>query len=136
MTLRNESTESASVPSDDSVTSEGEVQERFRLYRLCECGPCGGTGRVDAPGPSVVRCSECRGEGRVRQIVATAATEQGVGVALVTLGREGEWEGCPFGLLDAEGEKGQKWIVSPWLPSPRNISDAARVLGTARKGEK
>jgi len=59
-------------------------------------------------------------------------------VALVTLGREGEWTDadgtpCPLGLLDTEGEKGKKWLVLPWRPSPRNVSDAGRVLGSARK---
>jgi hypothetical protein len=59
-------------------------------------------------------------------------------VALVTLAREDEWtdaegEPCAFGLLDTTGEKGHKWLVKMWQPSPRNVSDAGRVLATARK---
>lgn len=66
-------------------------------------------------------------------LVATCATPEAVGVALVTLGREGEWAECPVGCLDTMGEKGQRWIFKPWLPSPRNISDAARTLRQARR---
>jgi hypothetical protein len=84
------------------------------------------------------RCKECRGEGRVRERVAECDSPQDVGVALITLGREGEWSECPFGLLDTQGETGQKWLVSPWLPSARNISDAGRTLAGAshQKGER
>jgi len=84
---------------------------------------------------SVGRCSVCRGEGRTRELVATCGTPEALGVALVTLAREGEWEGCPVGILDTQGEKGEKWIVKPWLPSARNISDAGRTLSNARKGK-
>lgn len=116
------------------VTDEAE---RFALYRLCECTACEGTGKVqDAwPAGTVPRCQECRGEGRTRDLVATCATPEAVGVALVTLGREGEWDECPVGVLDTMGEPGQKWIVKPWLPSARNVSDAGRTLQTARKGK-
>jgi hypothetical protein len=65
--------------------------------------------------------------------VATSETPEALGLALVTLGREGEFEECPICVLDTQGEVGQKWIVKGWLPSPRNVSDAGRVLGTARK---
>lgn len=116
---------------------------RFRLYRLCACGACGGTGKgiVTHPhsgGLTPGRCSECRGEGRVRELVAECDSPQDVGAAIVTLGREGEWLECPFGLLDTQGEVGQKWLISPWLPSARNISDAGRTLAGARysKGER
>lgn len=113
---------------------------RFRLYRLCACGACDGHGQVTllSAGPKPVRCTDCRGEGRVRELVAECDSPDAVGVAIVTLGREGEWSECPFGLLDTEGEKGQKWLISPWLPSARNISDAGRTLAGARhtKGER
>ena len=121
------------------VTSE----ERFALYRLCECTTCGGRGKV--AGSDVVeteeeigvrfglRCPDCRGEGRTRDLVATATDAESLGVALVTLGREGEWEGCPIGILDTLGEKGEKWIVRPWLPSARNVSDAGRTLAKSKK---
>ena len=82
------------------------------------------------------RCGDCRGEGRVRELVAECDTPEAVGVALVTLGREGEWAECPLGVLDTQGEVGKKWLVSPWLPSPRNVSDAGRVLRSAQGKEK
>lgn len=119
--------------------------ERFHLYRLCECTTCEGRGKVTPKIDGLViigffkadgdRCSDCRGEGRTRELVATCATPEAVGVALVTLGREGEWSECPVGVLDTQGETGEKWIVRPWLPSARNISDAGRTLQTARKGK-
>jgi hypothetical protein len=96
-----------------NVTGEREVAnlaERYQLWRLCD------------------------GE---RQLVATCATPEALGVALVTLGREGEFSECPIGVLDTMGEVGQKWIVRPWLPfpTPKNLSDAGRTLQTARKGK-
>ncbi len=102
-------------------------EPRFALYRLCPCGACSGSGKHED-----VRCPECRGEGRQKQLVAECETDKAVGVAIVTLGREGEFHECPFGLLDREGETNQKWLVSPWLPSPRNISDAGKVLASKR----
>lgn len=114
--------------------------ERFAIYRLCDCTTCGAKGTV----PEAVRvngrwvdkrCEDCRGEGRTRDLVATCATPEAVGVALVTLGREGEWEGCPVGLLDSEGEEGERWLVRPWLPSARNVSQAGRTLAAQRKGK-
>lgn len=107
--------------------------ERYALYRLCQCTACGGSGWNPAwPDASRKRCQDCRGEGRTRDLIATCATPEAIGVALVTLGREGEWEGCPIGLLDTMGEKGERWLVRPWQASPRNISDAARTLRRAR----
>lgn len=88
--------------------SDDAGEERFALYRLCD------------------------GE---RQLVATCATPEALGVALVTLGREGEFDECPIGVLDTMGETGKKWIVRPWLPfpTPRNLSDAGRTLAKGRK---
>lgn len=115
-----------------SVTDE---RERFSLYRLCECPQCGGTGKDKEWIPAVQssRCDRCRGEGRERQEIATAGTPEAVGVALVTLAREGEFEECPLGLLDREGEVGQKWLIRPWMPSARNVRDAARTLARSKK---
>lgn len=111
--------------------------ERFKLYRLCACSECGGTGKSTAvvtnPMSGPKRCIHCRGEGRALQLVATCGSPEAVGVALVTLGREGEWKDCPVGVLDSAGLKNEKWLVSPWLASPRNISDAGRLLATQRK---
>lgn len=118
--------------SSRNVTDE----ERFHLYRLCQCSLCDGTGKrnetlvwdTGLKTYSSKRCADCRGEGRTRDLVATCATPEAVGVALVTLGREGEWNECPVGVLDTMGEPGEKWIVTPWLPSARNLSDAGRTL--------
>ena len=118
-------------PETRHVTAEPDNPERFRLFRLCDCPTCGGVGKD--PYGELGRCTECRGEGRVRQEIATCATAEAVGVALVTLAREGEFEECPIGLLDSEGETGQKWLIRPWLPSARNVSDAGRVLAKSKK---
>jgi hypothetical protein len=114
--------------------------ERYQLYRLCECTTCEGRGKewIDgyALGRTVgtERCPDCRGEGRTRDLIATCATPEALGVAIVTLGREGEWEGCPLGCLDTQGQPGEKWIFKPWTPSARNVSDAGRVLAKSKLG--
>lgn len=113
--------------------------ERYQLYRLCECTTCEGTGKVRLLQDSIggnPRCPDCRGEGRTRDLIATCATPEALGVAIVTLAREGEWEGCPVGILDTQGETGQKWLVRPWLPSARNVTDAARTLAKSKTKEK
>lgn len=128
----------------DSVTGRGDPQQRYRVYRLCSCERCEGLGKVErvagAKGmqTGLPRCPDCRGEGRVRELVATAGTPEGVGQLIVQNGLEGAFLECPMGLLDTEGKVGQKWLISPWLPSARNISDAGRTLAQARhtKGER
>lgn len=113
---------------------EDDPRQRYRLYRLCECPVCDGRGYpLYVEHRKVNRCRECRGEGRVRQEIAATESPEALGVALVTLAREGEFEDCPIGLLDKEGEVGKKWLIRPWLPSARNVSDAGRVLRSARK---
>lgn len=123
----------------DCPTAGDDSQGRFRIYRLCECPNCEGEGEVARKGVAAgapLKCHECRGEGKVRERVAECPDERSLGVALVTLGREGEFADCPIGILDTEGEVGQKWLVNPWLPSTRNVRDAARLLGQQRrKGE-
>jgi cytochrome c553 len=104
----------------------------------------------------------------VRDLVATVSSPEAVGVALVTLAREGEFEECPLGLLDrmpeckaCEGSgkdqaardledrtgyegacvtchgSGVKptgtWLISPWLPSARNVTEAARTLAKSKR---
>ena len=117
-----------------------DPRDRFGIYRLCDCPTCEGKGKARQDSVidglrSWMRCPDCRGEGRIRQELATCASEEAVGVALCTLGREGEFEGCPVGLLErGAGKDGAgKWLILPWLPSPRNVSDAGRTLSNSRK---
>ncbi len=113
--------------------TEVTQEPRFRLYALCPCEACNALGWVYAVERK--RCTECRGEGKVRQVIAEAETPQAVGVALVTCAREGAWEGCQFGLLDTQAtEIGKKWLILPWQASPtaRNVSDAGRVLARSK----
>jgi hypothetical protein len=95
--------------------------------RLCQCDDCGGTARVDG-----ARCKTCRGEGSTLDEVATCGSPEAVGVALVTLALEDEFDGCPVGILDSLGDTGRKWLIRPWLPSTRNVSDAGRLLQSRR----
>lgn len=152
------------------VTEEYDPRSRFVLYRLCNCPTCEGKGKAlaaseDLPSPRLIPCEDCRAEGRIRQEVASCESPEAVGVALVTLAREGEFEDCPFGLLERMPEcekcdgtgksplfplpqhgfvecgacKGSgvkatgTWLVLPWLPSARNLRDAARTLARSKK---
>ncbi len=96
---------------DWDVVAPRRPEERFRIYRLCP-------GETDP------------------ELVATCASAEAVGVALVTLGREGEFDpmsgDCAVGILDTEGETGRKWIIKPWLASPSNLTAAGKVLRTGR----
>jgi len=140
-TLHNVPTVETIAPADvDHVTGRGDPQQRYRVYRLCLCPTCEGVGsavHVTARGKTgiggkLVRCPDCRGEGRTLDLVACCADPQGVGMAICTLAEEGEFEDCPIGILIDGGD----WLVKPWLPSPRNVADAARVLAKAKtKGE-
>lgn len=49
-------------------------------------------------------------------LVATCPSEEAVGVAICTLGREGHWGRSCIGLLDTHGtdEKPGEWVVNPW----------------------
>ena len=121
-----------------NVTPERDPRDRFGLYRLCDCTSCGASGKAyDAESDTHTsdRCPDCRGEGRIREEVASCETPEAVGVALVTLAREGEWTDCPFGLLDREGETGKRWLVLPWPSTARTVRAAASELGkqSARK---
>ncbi len=119
----------SSEPTPPSVEME---EEAYRIYRLCECGSCMGTGKELDAEAKVKRCATCRGEGKSLDLVATCTDPASVGVALVTLALEDEFSECPVGLMHRpEGEKG-KWLIKPWLPSARNISDAGRTLRSAR----
>lgn len=124
---------------DPDHSGHGDPAQRYRLYRLCACQECSGYGRQTVPsgtlstGHTSVRCNGCRGEGSSLDLVATCGTPEAVGVALITLAREDELDGCPIGILDDMGETGQKWLVKPWLASPRNVRDAGRLLQKQRR---
>lgn len=118
---------------EDSGTGKQDPNQRFKLYRLCDCIKCRGTGK-NPKKTGGLKCPECRGEGKTRDLVATCK-EDDVGATLITLGREGEWKDCAFGLLDTMGEVNEKWLIKPWLPSARNISEAGRQLNRARFGK-
>lgn len=100
------------VSGREDVNGDPDPRQRYRLYRLCP-------GETDP------------------ELIATCATEAAVGVALCTLGREGEFDvdngDCSIGVLDSMGETGKKWLIKPWLASPKNVSDAGRVLGRERR---
>jgi hypothetical protein len=84
--------------------------ERFAVYRLCD------------------------GDERNLQLIATCASPEAVGVVIITLGREGEWDDCPVGVLDRMAEDDQpKWVLKPWKAAPREVSHAARVLANSKK---
>jgi hypothetical protein len=55
-------------------------------------------------------------DGDQLDLIATCATPAAVGVALVTLGSEGEFKEAAVGILDSNGtdERPGKWLVSPW----------------------
>ena len=124
---------------EDPRTGEQDPEQQFKLYRLCECFQCGGSGKSKRKSSSgrvgEGKCAECRGEGKIRELVATCS-EDSLGKTILRLGREGTWIDCPFGLLDTMGKVNEKWLVKPWLPSARNISDAGRQLASARQGTK
>lgn len=102
----------AGVSSWEDYDGRADPEQRFALYRLC-------------PGVE-----------REKELLATCASPEALGVAIVTLAREGELEEdgapCRIGVLDRMGEKGQRWLVRPWGPSPRNASDAGKVLRASR----
>lgn len=74
----------------------------------------------------------CPGNEREKVLVFTTGTEAGVGVGLILNAREGmfveDGQPCRIGILDRQGEKGKRWLVLPWEASPRNASDAGRLL--------
>lgn len=100
------------VSGREDASGDPDPRQRYRIYRLC-------------PGDTEP------------ELLATCASEAAVGVALCTMGREGEFDpdagDCAVGVLDTMGEVGKKWIFRPWLASPGNVSDAGKVLRSAQK---
>lgn len=76
----------------------------------------------------------CQGE-TTRNLIATCASEESLGVAICTLGREGEFVDCALGILDTDPAAivGQKWILKPWRAMPKEVSAAASILARSKK---
>src|SRR3990167_5222389 len=49
----------------------------------------------------------CRDHAGELTLIATCGTPEAVGLAIITLGREHEFEDCALGILDVLGEKGE-----------------------------
>lgn len=99
------------VSGREDVHGEPDPEQRYRIYRLCP--------GEDEP-----------------DLLGTCGTEEAVGVALCNWGREGEFDvengDCAHGCLDTFGEPGKRWLWRPWLASPRNVSEAGKVLRRAQ----
>lgn len=78
----------------------------------------------------------CRSHEGELTLIATCGSPEALGVAIVTLGREHEFDDCALGILDALGETGEKWIVRPWEASARNVSVAGSVLARSKRTSK
>ncbi len=87
-------------------------------------------GRLDPEQRFRIYCRTHEGE---LQLIATCGSPEALGVAIVTLGREHEFDDCALGVLDVLGEKGERWIIRPWEASAKNASDAGRVLAKSKK---
>jgi hypothetical protein len=93
----------ATVPGQLTLTTDEIAprteNERYRLFRVRNGGP--------------------------PEIVCTVSSPEAVGVALCTLGAEGEWDDVCVGVQDALSRfdnKQQKWVgkwlVKPWVAQP------------------
>ena len=126
--LRNAAPENARSQVDSTTDPEPPP---LRIYRLCDCPDCEGTGKLPgSPQRSAkrFRCPTCRGEGRTRERLAECPDAESLGPALLALADEGAFEGgCPLGIWHES-----TWKILPWLASARNLSDAGRDLAAAR----
>lgn len=73
------------------ITGRNDPQQRYRIYRA----------RTSNEDP---------------HLLATCETEEAVGVAICTMAREGEFHDAAVGILDRLGEKGKRWLVTPYMP--------------------
>lgn len=90
----------------EEYSGRGDPRERWRIYRVRDGGD--------------------------PELVATTDCPEGVGVAVCTLGSEGEFDDAACGILDAlvDPEKVTgSWVLAPWCASPRELSVAGRLLG-------
>lgn len=85
------------------------VREQFRIYRRDAQGELG--------------------------LVATCGSKGAVGVALVTLGEEGEFEGCTVGVMHRPHEdKPGRWLANPYPAGIPRTGDRGKS-GKRRKLE-
>lgn len=52
-------------------------------------------------------------------LLATVENEQAVGTAICEMAREGQLMDAAVGILDTQGERGQRWLVNPYAPAPQ-----------------
>lgn len=75
----------------EDVSGRDDPKQRYRLYRL--------SATDEYP-----------------YLLGTCETEADVGVAVITMGREGQLRDSTLGILDTAGEKGKRWVLNPFLP--------------------
>lgn len=92
----------------DTFSGRGDPEQAYRLYRVC-------------PGETTP------------ELLATCGSPEALGVAICTLGAEGEFLDCAAGVLHTEGEPGKRWLLKPWRAMPKEASMAGKVLRSARK---
>lgn len=78
----------------DEVTGRGDPRHRFRIYRV-------------------------HSTDEYPHLLGTCETEEAVGVAICTMAREGQLQDAAVGILDTQGERGQRWLVNPYAPAPQ-----------------
>lgn len=93
----------------DDFTGRGDERQRWRIYRVLDSGE--------------------------PELLATTDSAEGVGVCIVTLGAEGEFDDAACGVLDSmpEGKTTGTWVLKPWCASPKVVSAAARVLAKSKR---
>lgn len=107
----------------------GPTAHRYRLLnppsqaelaRLIDLPPRDGLPREDVPRNKEHRYRIYRMIYDELDLVATATTPEDVGVALITLGSEGEFEHSCAGILDTHGTEASKgtWVLNPFDTSP------------------
>lgn len=78
----------------EDISGKNDPRQRYRIYRLHSTD--------DSP-----------------YLLATAEDEKAVGVAICEMAREGQLQDASVGILDTQGERGQRWLVNPYAPAPQ-----------------
>lgn len=73
------------------------------------------------------------------ECIATTATKEGVGTALVTLGEEGEFEDATAGVMHRpDPALPGTWLVNPWpkmMIQPQHVPGRVTLVQIARSGD-